>query len=392
MAYNPNSKEPMFTSMHYCVRCGMPSTEPEADFDSLGICVTCTSLEQKMQIDWTKREENLRSILDRYRGKGDYDCIVPISGGKDSAFQLHVLTRKYGLRVLAVTFSHNWFSDTGMKNLRWCLETFDVDHLMFTPSRSLVNRSARRSLELIGDSCWHCHAGVGAFPWQTAVKYKIPLLIYGESAAEDLPAATYEEPPDCDVDYYYKVSAFIYPKDYACDYLTRRELAPFELPTYEQIKEIGVLGLHLGDYIFWDAERQTELLRDEYGWSEDNVEGTYKCYKSVECRMPGVHDFTKFLKRGYGRATDHVAQDRRAGLMTRAEGNKTIREFDPRRPEILEYYLKCSGYSEKEFFEIMDKHREKVGILGREEIADALADFESKFGQRKQEPPSERSE
>src|SRR5262245_57712021 len=134
MAYNPKPSEPMFTSLHYCTRCGMPSTEPEADFDSLGICVTCTSLEQKMQIDWTKREENLRVILDRYRGKGPYDCIVPISGGKDSAFQLHKLVKEYGLRVLTITFSHNWFSEVGQRNLNWCLETFGVDHIQYTPS------------------------------------------------------------------------------------------------------------------------------------------------------------------------------------------------------------------------------------------------------------------
>ena len=392
MAYDPNPDKPMFTSLHYCLRCGMPSTERDASFDELGICRTCTSLEQKMYMDWTERERALRQLFDKYRGQGDYDCIVPISGGKDSAFQLHLIVNVFKLKTLAVTFSHNWYSETGMKNLRWCLETFNVDHLMFTPSRSLVNRCARHSLEMIGDTCWHCHAGVGAFPWQTAVRYKIPLLIYGELAAEASPSATYEDQIPMDVDYFFEQSAGFRASEFVTGYLSERDLAPFKTPSYKEIEELGVIGIHLGNYIFWDGERQMEILRDRYGWQEDNVEGTYKCYKSVECRMPGMHDFTKFLKRGYGRATDHVAQDRRAGLMTASEGNRLIREFDPRMPEMLQEYLTISGYTEKEFYAIMDKHREKAGALTAQEMKDALDDFRRKFGAHKQERPAERSE
>jgi N-acetyl sugar amidotransferase len=392
MAYNPDPTKPMFTSLQYCARCGMPSTERDASFDHLGICLTCTSLEQKMYMDWTERERALRELFDKNRGKGDYDCIVPISGGKDSAFQLHLVVNVFKLKALAVTFSHNWFSETGMKNLRWCLETFNVDHLMFTPSRSLVNRCARHSLKMIGDTCWHCHAGIGSFPWRVAVKHRIPLIIHGESAAEASPTATYEKLKPLTVDYTFEGSAGFRAKEFVTDDLSERDLAPFMTPSREEIEEVGVIGVHIGNYIFWDAERQTEILRDRYGWQEDHVEGTYKCYKSVECRMPGMHDFTKFLKRGYGRATDHVAQDRRAGLITASEGNQLIREFDPRAPEALKEYLKLSGYSEEEFYSIMDAHREKIGVLTAEELKDALDDFQRNYGGRKQERPEERSE
>ena len=245
---------------------------------------------------------------------------------------------------------------------------------------------------MIGDTCWHCHAGVGSFPWQTAVRYKIPLLVYGESAAEASPTATYEESVPLDVDYFFDQSAGYRAGEFAADYLPDRDLAPFKTPSREEIEKVGVIGVHLGNYIFWDGERQMEILRDRYGWKEDNVEGTYKCYKSVECRMPGMHDFTKFLKRGYGRATDHVAQDRRAGLMTASEGNRLIREFDPRTPEMLKEYLDISGYSEEEFYAIMDKHRQKAGALTAEEIRAALDDFQRNYGDRKQERPDERSE
>ncbi len=385
MAYNPDPKKPMFTSLQYCTRCGMPSSERELTFDELGICNMCISSEQKMHMDWVERERELRRIFDEYRDRpgSAYDCIVPISGGKDSAFQLYLLTHVYKLKPLAVTFSHNWYSETGQKNLRWCLETFDVDHIMFTPSRSLVNRAARHSLKMIGDSCWHCHAGVGAFPLQVACRYNIPLLVWGESQAEYSGMANYYAIRKFDRDYFKVVSSRYEHWEMATEGLTVRDLSPFALPTWEEVERVGIVGVHLGDHVFWDSERQVELLRDQFGWQEDTVEGTYKCYKSVECIMPGVHDYTKFLKRGYGRATDHTAQDVRAGLMTREEANVLIRDIDPRPPEVLNHYLQISGYSEDEFYSIMNQQRERTGVVTRDEIADARADFAARTGDQK---------
>jgi hypothetical protein len=118
-----------------------------------------------------------------------------------------------------------------------------------------------------------------------------------------------------------------------------------------------ILGIHLGDYIFWDEERQTEFVIDEYGWMETNVEGTYKGYKSAECIMPGVHDFTCYLKRGYGRATFHASSDVRNGLITKREAEENLIPLDKVRPNILDYYLKITKYSEQEFYQIMDRNK-----------------------------------
>ena len=368
--------EPMFEELTYCTRCCMPQSTEGIAFDELGVCQACQSAEHKMRIDWAARERDLRGILDRYRNPdGDYDCIIPISGGKDSTFQLHVLTQVYGLRPLAVTFSHNWFSEVGRYNLENAIERFGVDHVMFTPSRSLVNRLARKSLVKIGDSCWHCHAGVGAFPLQVAVRWRIPLLIWGESIAEASGRATHREPVlKFDRDYFTSVSAKVYPDAMVGDGIEERELAGFHLPSWEQLEEVGVVGIHLGDYLFWDDERQMEFVRDTYGWREGRVEGTYKGYKSVECRMAGVHDYTKFLKRGFGRGTDHASADVRAGLMTREEAFELAKHHDSERPDALDYYLEITGYSEDEFNAIMREHRNGLGVdaLSDEAFARAL--------------------
>jgi N-acetyl sugar amidotransferase len=354
--------QPLFKDMEYCTRCCLPSTAEGLAFDEMGICQPCRSSEQKIHINWVQRERSLRKILENARGKSKsgYDVMVPISGGKDSIFQLYVLTQVYKMRCLAVTFSANWLTETGKHNLKVSLETFNVDHLQFTPNHATINKLARESLYKIGDACWHCHAGVGAFPLKVAVMYDIPLLIWGESVSENDGRATYENPIHFDRDYFTKISAKFYAEEMVGKDITIEEVAPWILPSYEDIERVGVKGIHLGDYIFWDDERQMEFVRDMFDWREDKIEGTYKRYKSVECKMSGLHDYTKFLKRGFGRTTDQASNDVRSGMLTREEGFDLIREYDTVKPEILQWYLEKTGLSEEEFFRVMTEKRHEV--------------------------------
>lgn len=363
----PADATPLFPHLVYCTRCCVPETQEGVTFDELGICQACRSSEQKIHIDWKERGERLRTILEEAKSKAgqNYDCIIPISGGKDSTFQLHVLTRVYGMKPLAVTFSHNWWSESGWYNLQNSLEKFNVDHIAFTPNRGLINRLVRKSIDGIGDTNWHDHAGVGSFPLQIAVKFGIPLLIWGESIAESSGRASYKDPVHAfDRDYFLKQSAKLAPNEMTGDGITDRDLYPFAVPSVEDIERTGVWGIHLGDYVFWDDERQTEFLRDTYGWRETEMENTYKRYKSVEDVMSGMHDFTCYLKRGYGRATMQASMDVRNGLLTREEGFQLIRKHDPERPEALDYYLRISGDTEERFFETMRAKRvpKMVGI------------------------------
>lgn len=347
--------------MIYCTRCCLPDTTEGIAFDEMGICKACRASEEKMRIDWTVRAAALETLLTEAKATaGDnYDCLVPISGGKDSAWQLHVLTKVYGMRPLAVTFSHNWFSATGWANLWNVIERLDVDHIMYTPKRSLVNRLARASLPLIGDSCWHCHAGVMAFPLQIAVKLSIRLMVYGESPAEfsgrdTFGAQEFRMTSACSVaEIHMAGSVRTGPDAVVGADISKAELAMFYPPSKVDLETAGIRAIYLGDYMFWDHEKQVEFLVDEYGWQEDVVEGSYKRYKSVECRMPGVHDYSKYLKRGYGRGTDFASQDVRAGLMTREDGMALAAKVDGERPGALDEYLRTTGYDEAEFAAIL---------------------------------------
>ena len=360
MNNNKNKDSGLFDSIRYCTRCCFPSTIEGISFDALGICNVCKSSEDKMRIEWNKREEELRKILTKAKESSgeNYDCILPISGGKDSFYQAHILTKVYKLNPLAVTFSHNWYSETGFYNLQLCLETFNLDHIQFTPARKTVNNLARKSLSLIGDSCWHCHAGVGSFPLQVAVMYKIPLLVWGESLNEADGRSTYSCPTvKFDRDYFTKVSARYTAEEIADEDTPIDRLQGFVLPSYSEIDKTGVWGIHLGDYIFWDDERQTEFIIDEYGWKETQMEGTYKRYKSAECIMSGMHDFTCYLKRGFGRSTWQASVDVRNGILTREEAMELIKDYDTTEPQVLDYYLDITGIDKEEFIKILEEKR-----------------------------------
>ena len=337
----------------YCARCCMPVTAEALEFDEMGICQPCRSSEQKMHMQWKLRRAHLENIFKANSSLDYYDCMVPISGGKDSTYQLYMVKEVFGMKPLASTFSNNLLSEVGRYNLANAIRKFDVDHIMLVPRREVIKKLARKSLQLIGDSCWHCHAGVGAFPLRVAVIYGIKLLIWGESASENDGRATYENPIKFDRDYFTKISARYYAEELVDDDLTTNDLIPYILPSYEEITKKGISGLHLGDYIFWDDERQMEFVRDNYEWSEGVVEGTYKGYKSVECVWAGVHDYTKFIKRGFGRGTDHASQDVRAGLLTREEGFELAKKHDVKKPEALNHYLKASNLNEKDLIKIL---------------------------------------
>jgi hypothetical protein len=182
-----------------------------------------------------------------------------------------------------------------------------------------------------------------------AVAYKIPLIVWGESTAEH-GRATYDKPDKFDRDYFLRVSAKFTNEQFACEYLSLRDLFPFEVPSIEECKSLN--GIHLGDYIYWDTEKQVEFVKKEYGWKGTQVEGAYKDYKSVECSMAGIHDFLCYLKRGYARSTIQASDDVRAGLITREEGFEIAKKYEQILPESIRYFLEITGMT---FDELVDK-------------------------------------
>ena len=335
--------------IRYCTRCCLPETMEGITFDEFGVCTPCRSSEEKMHINWKDKELELSKIFNKFRNNKNYDCILPISGGKDSTFQAYVLDKVYKLNSLAVTHGTNWMSLTGRYNLENCINKFELDHLFFLPNRNTINKVAKKSLDLIGDACWHCHIGASTFPIQTAVKWKIPLMIYGESIAEKDGRGSYKNILKTKEKYYYglDISAKVEPNKYVDNDIKYSEMQVWNYPSRQDMVKSNVIYLHLGDYIFWDEQKQTEFIINQFAWKINNrVENTYKGYKSNECIMAGVHDYLNFIKRGVGRATLHASDDVRRGLIKRDEAINLIKQYDPQRPHALDYFLKITNLKE----------------------------------------------
>lgn len=352
--------EPLYDKkLKYCNRCCLPETMEGISFDEFGICTPCRSSEEKMHINWDERYSNLNNIIEDHRSDKYYDCILPISGGKDSMFQAYVLTQKHSLSPLAVTHGTNWSSKTGRYNLENCLKKFDLDHLFFISKRSTINKVAKKSLTEIGDACWHCHTGVGSFVIQTAFFWKIDLLIWGESIAERDGRGSYVNQKEASLYYFLDISGKVSAEDFTDSSNSFNELKKWSYPDRKLLDKSNIRFLHLGDFMFWDEERQIEFVVNEFEWKNFKVENTYKGYKSNECVMAGVHDYANFIKRGIGRASVHASDDIRRGLMTREEGIEIAKLFDTERPHALDFYLKLTGLSENEFEKILIEARNK---------------------------------
>ena len=350
--------EPLYEKqIRYCNRCCMPETMEGITFDEFGICTPCRSSEEKMHINWEEREKNLRSILDSQRSDDYYDCMLPMSGGKDSTFQAYVLTRRYHVSPLAVTHGANWLSLSGRYNLENCLQKFDLDHVIFHANRSIINKVARKSLKAIGDACWHCHIGAGTFVIQSAFSWKAGLMIWGESIAERDGRGSYMNQTEASLYYNLEISGRVKAEDYADSEIPYNELSHWFYPDKEKIRGSNLRYLHLGDYIFWDEEKQVDFIVRNFEWMDSQVENAFKGYKSNECVMAGVHDYSNFIKRGIGRATVQASDDVRRGIITREEGFELAKKFDAQRPHALDFYLKLTGYTEEEFEKILVEAR-----------------------------------
>ena len=168
--------------MRYCTKCILPETHQTIKFNQEGVCSVCEQIEYRdTEIDWDDRRRMLQELVDQYRDKGEYDCIVPFSGGKDSTFQLWYVVKELGLKPLVVRFDHWGYRPKVAENNERTFKLLGVDVLQFTPSWHIVKELMLEALKRTGDFCWHCHTGVYAHTMQIAIRYNTPLIIWGES-------------------------------------------------------------------------------------------------------------------------------------------------------------------------------------------------------------------
>lgn len=356
--------------IRWCVRCTYPSiSAAPMEFDADGLCTGCQMAAVKSAIasaEWTRRRGLLRELVERYRCRDGsrHDVVVAVSGGKDSYYQVHVLKEEFGLNPLLVTYDGNNWTDVGWRNMIRMREAFGVDHLVVRPSVAALRKLNRLAFAVMGDMNWHAHVGIMTAPMAAAVRHGIPLVFYGEHgyldlcgqfSMDDFPEVTYRDR----LEHFargYEWNYFVGRED-----LTAADMSIWKYPSDADIAALDLRGIFLGNYVYWEANAHIKLVTERYGFEISDVpfDRTYRTMSNLDdMHENGVHDYLKYVKFGYGRATDHTCKDIRAGIMDRAKAIGLVNRYDPVKPSDLRRWLDYVGMEEAEFDRIADTFRD----------------------------------
>ena len=322
--------------LKYCARCVMPHTKPDLHIDEAGVCNACRAYGQRSEVDWGRRREELLTLLEKYRRHGsNWDCIVPVSGGKDSTYQV-IRMLQLGLNPLCVTSTTCDLAEIGRKNIE-NIKKLGVDYVEFSPNPVVRAKLNRIGLTQVGDISWPEHVGIFTIPVRAAVQFNVPLIVWGENAQNEYggPAAAAKD----NVLTRRWLEEFggllgMRVTDLSSTYgIGPQQLLMYQYPSDEELQRVGVTGLFLGHYLPWDG-LSNALIAQANGFTtfDRAVEGSMVNYENLDNHQTGIHDYFKFLKFGFSRATDiaclHIRRDR----ISRQDGLEIVRRHDGKFP------------------------------------------------------------
>ena len=362
--YSSIDKGKISEEIKFCSKCVISNQRPRISFDKDGVCSACRFAEVKqIKIDWPEREKMLKEVLDKYRrNDGNYDCIVPVSGGKDSCFVAHQLKYKYNMHPLTVTFAPLRWTDIGWSNLKSFVDA-GFSNEFFIPDSYAYRLFVRLSMEYLGDPFQPFIYGVNAFPVQVALKRNIPLIFYGENGEVEYGgdmrnANEFTHNVSTDIrDHYFKG---MMPQDWEKFGVKKEYIKPFEVPNSEEVEEKGIKCTWMSFFKKWIPQENFYYSVENVGFqpNPERTEGTYSKYASIDDRFDGFHYYFAFLKFGIGRATNDAAHEIRDKHITREEGISLVKKYDGEFPKkYFKEFLEYVDITEDHFWEIVEKFR-----------------------------------
>lgn len=355
--------------MRYCKLCLYPETKPDLSFDAHGICNACLNYQYRAEVDWDQRKEEFLRVVETYRSKnGDnYDCLVPVSGGKDSTYQLLRLL-EVGMNPLCVTATTDDLSDIGRRNIE-NIKKLGVDYVEVTTNPVVRRRINRFTLETVGDISWPEHVTIFTIPVRVAVQHNIRLIVWGENPQHEYggPAASTQKNV-LDRRWLEEFGGLLGLR--VSDIVgqigvTQRDMIQYTYPSDAELSRVGVTGIFLGYYFPWDGYRNA-LYAQGYGFETfpTMVEGALANYENLDNHQMGLHDYFKFLKYGFGRATDIACNHIRRGRLTRRDGLELVKRHDGKFPwtylgKKIEDILSPLDMPVQEFVDICDRWTNK---------------------------------
>jgi len=348
--------------VRWCVRCTISSMRPRISFDEEGVCSACRFAEKKAKTNWEEREVELQELCHKYRSHdGSFDVVVPVSGGKDGGFVAHQLKYVYGMNPLCVSFAPLIPTEIGQQNLRAFINSgFDV--IQGHPNGQSARKLARLAFEFMGDPFQPFIYGQTNFPLQVAVRYRIPLIMYGENGeveyGGDMKNANR---PDRDLkDHAKHYFSGISPEWWTEHGISEADLKPFMAPTQFQIERNETRIHFMGYYKRWDPQENYYYCAEHTGFSPntERSEGTYSKYASLDDCLDGFHYYLGYIKFGIGRATSDAAHEIRDGKITREEGIALVRKFDGEFPKrYYKDFLEYCSMDEEKFEDVVNSWR-----------------------------------
>ena len=350
------------TEIKFCRKCTISNQRPRIAFDANGVCSACNFAEHKKTIDWQQRDRELVELCNRYRkSNGEYDVIVPCSGGKDGGFVAHQLKYRYGMNPLAVTWAPLLPTDIGRQNLDAFINA-GFDNVLGTPNGKVTRRLTHLAFKHIGDPFQPFIYGQTNFPLHMAVKYNVQLIMYGENGeveyGGDMKNAFRPSRDIQDHDKHY--FSGLPPEFWTEHSVSVADLYPFMAPKYDDIVRNGTQIHFFSYYKFWDPQENFYYCQEHTGFSPntERSQGTYSKYASLDDRIDGFHYYLGFIKFGIGRTTSDTAHEIRDGKITRDEGIALVKRYDEEFPaKYFQDFLEYCSISKEEFQDVIDSWR-----------------------------------